>query len=72
MAFWPGSMRLCPWSVLWSGGLTMRSDRHHPPAPGGIRRGRSSRALCGMAAWRGRPGREKAMPVQAAAAKGTS
>ena len=54
MAFLPGGMRLCPWSVLRSGGLTMRSDRHHPPAPGGIRRGRSSRALCGTAAWRGK------------------
>lgn len=54
MTFWPGGTKLCQWSVLWSSGLTMRRDGHPQPAPGGIRRGRSSRALCGTAAWRGR------------------
>lgn len=70
MAFWPGGTSLCPWSVLWSGGLTMGSDRRRPPTSGGIRRGKST-------VWDSRlerkgPGRDGEMPVQAAVAKGNS
>lgn len=65
MAFWPGGTSLCPWSVLWSGGLTMGSDRRRPPTSGGIRRGKST-------VWKEPPGEERPWQGRGDACAGSS